>query len=355
MHVLPAYSRILLLTEGRLGVFSSKTAAAMLRYRAADVVGLIDSLRQGQDIRTLIPWSPPLPVFADVPAALAVQPQALFIGVAPAGGVLPPEMRVHILAALSSGLDVINGLHTRLAADPELSRRAAERGARIVDLREPPTGQVVAAGRARTTRCRRVLTVGSDCNVGKMVAAMELATAARKRGRDARFIATGQTGIMICGRGVVLDAVVADFVAGAAEQLVLESADADLCFVEGQGSLAHPGFSGVSLAILHGVCPDALVLVHHTGRTVHRGDSGVPIPPLAWLKRAYELATEPLHPARTVGVLLNTVDLDEAAAHEAARRIEDELEIPVQDAIRTGCERVLEAVLAETSKRAPST
>jgi uncharacterized NAD-dependent epimerase/dehydratase family protein len=354
MHVLPPYSRILVLTEGRLGVFTSKTAAALLRYRASDVVGLIDSTRRGQDVRTLIPWSPAVPIYSNIEEALTARPQALFIGVAPAGGVLPAEMRAHVQAALRAGLDIVNGLHTRLAADPQLRRLAAQRGARVVDLREPPTGQTVAAGRARTTRCLRVLTVGSDCNVGKMVAAWELAAAARNRGYDARFIATGQTGIMIAGRGVVLDAMVADFVAGAAEQLVLEAGDADLCFVEGQGSLAHPGFSGVALSLLHGVCPDALVLVHHAGRSVHRGDSGVPIPPLSLLKQAYERAAELLHPARVMGVLLNTVDLDERAAHEDARRIEGELALPVQDAIRTGCERVLDAVLAEFSREKTS-
>src|SRR5262245_22216212 len=220
MHTLPPYRRILLLTEGQLGVFTSKTAASLLRYRAAGVVGVLDRPAAGRAPRELVPWSPDVPLLPEVRAAAALRPDAVFVGIAPVGGALPDAMRSHLRDSLAAGIDVVSGLHTRISDDAELRSLAEAHGARIFDVREPPAGMPVASTRARQTRCRRVLTVGSDCNVGKMVAALELTAAARKRGRDARFAATGQTGIMIDGRGVAVDAVVSDFAAGAIEELV---------------------------------------------------------------------------------------------------------------------------------------
>lgn len=345
VHVLPPYRRILLLTEGQLGVYSSKTAAVVLRYRAADVVGLIDTPAAGRRVQEVIPWAPPVPILPDIAAAAPLRPDALLIGVAPVGGALPEPMRRHVRAALHAGVDVVSGLHHFLADDAELADLAAASGARIHDLRRPPAERIVASARALTTRCRRVLTVGTDCNVGKMVTALELSRAARRRGLDARFLPTGQTGIMVAGRGVTIDACVADFVAGAVEQMVLDAADADVCFVEGQGSIAHPGFSGVTLSLLHGACPHALLLVHQLGRTQYNAPPRSPLPPIAALIAAYEQAAAFLHPARVVAVALNTLDHDDAAARAAARRLEDELAIPVADPIRDGCERLLDAAL----------
>ncbi len=354
MHRLPDYSRILLLTEGRLGVFTSKTAAALLRYRGEHVVGVIDSVAAGRSLREFIPWAGEQSIFASMADALlsnrplgaSAGRAALFIGIAPTGGALPPEMRRHVVDALAVGLDVVSGLHTFLADDSELANAAARSGARLFDLRRPPAARVVANGRARETRCRRVLTVGSDCNVGKMVAALELTRAARRRGLDARFAATGQTGTMIAGQGVTIDAVVADFVAGAAEQLVLAQRDADVCLIEGQGSLAHPGFSGVTLALLHGCCPDALVFVHHLGRTHFKSAGEFAIPPLRDLFAAYERLSGYLHPARVRAVALNAVDSSEPAYRAAVHALETAFNIPVADPIRDGSDRLLDAVLA---------
>jgi uncharacterized NAD-dependent epimerase/dehydratase family protein len=361
VHVLPPYRRLLLLTEGRLGVFSSKTAAVLLRYRAQDVVAVVDSVAAAGDLRAAVPWAPRVPIIADVRQAASLRPDALFIGVAPVGGALPEEMARHVEAALRVGLDVVSGLHTRLADDPRFAAlarahdsaaaqahtaQACEPAPRILDLRTPPAQQVVASARARDTRCRRVLTVGTDCNVGKMVAALELARAGRAAGLDARFVATGQTGIMIEGRGVAIDAVVADFVAGAVEELVLSVAGCDLCVVEGQGSIGHPGYSGVTLSLLHGVCPDAMVLVHHAGRERHNAEPHHPLAPIRQQIAAYEQAAALLHPARVVAIALNTVNLAKAAAREAAERLEGETGLPTADVMRDGCERLLTACLA---------
>lgn len=344
MRRLSEYRRILVLTEGRLGVFTSKTAACLLRYRSDDIVGIIDSRAAGGDVRDFIPFAAPCPIFAQVVDAAPLRPEALFVGVAPVGGSLPVEMRVHLLNALRAGLDVVSGLHERLSADLELASVARARGAAINDLRTPPAELPIAAARAAGTRCRRVLTIGTDCNVGKMVTAMELALAARARGLIARFVATGQTGMMIADSGIAIDAVPADFVAGAAERLVLENAACDVCFIEGQGSILHPGFSAVSLGLLHGCCPDAMILVHHTGRTSYRAEPYGAIPPLREIVDAHERMAAFLHPARVVGVALNTAGASDAEAAECRRGIESELNLPVADPLRDGCEALLDAL-----------
>lgn len=345
MHVLPAYHRIVLLTEGRLGPFTSKTAAVLLRYRADDVVAIVDSSAAGTDLRSIIPWAPAVPIVADMAATLKLHPEALFVGIAPPGGGLPEHMRRQLKAAIGTGIDIVSGLHQYLSDDDELAGLAKQSGGRIYDLRQPPAKRVLAAGRARNTRCRRILTIGTDGNVGKMVAALELTALARRRGLDARFLATGQTGMMITGTGVAIDAVAADFAPGAAEELVLSAADCDICFVEGQGSIAHPGFSAVTLALLHGACPDALILVHHAGRTHYAADPQVRIPPLTELRAAYEQMTALLHPARIVGVALNPLGQDEWAVRQETRRIEQDLRVPVCDPASTQGEQLLAAIL----------
>ncbi len=345
MHELPTYRRILLLTEGQLGVFTSKTAAVLLRYRPDDIVGVLDSAFAGQPLPGLIPWAPPIPILPGLPEARPLRPDALFIGVAPVGGALPPEMRRHVLEALHAGIDVVSGMHSFLSDDPELAATATASGARILDLRRPPTQRIVASARALTTRCRRVLTVGTDANVGKMVTAVELTRAARERGLDARFVATGQTGIMVSGWGITVDACVADFTAGAVEELVLAVAESDICFIEGQGSIAHPGFSPVTLALIHGGCPHAMILVHQLGRTHYKAPPHGPLPPLAELIAAYEQVASFLHPARVVAVALNSVGYSDEEARAEASRLEEELRLPVADPIRDGCQRLLEAVL----------
>jgi uncharacterized NAD-dependent epimerase/dehydratase family protein len=343
---LPPYHRILLLTEGRLGAFTAKTAATLLRYRPADIVAIVDSTAAGRDVREVIPWAPAVPIVGKVEATLAERPDALFVGVAPPGGELPPAMRRHVESAIEHGLDVVSGLHQFLADDPALAAAADCKGVRLLDLRRPPARRVLACGKARQTRCRRILTVGTDGNVGKMAAALELTAEARRRGLRAEFLATGQSGTMIAGRGIAVDAIASDFAPGAIEELVLSVADADVCFVEGQGSLAHPGFSAVTLALLHGACPDALILVHHAGRTHYSATPEIAIPPLRELRAVYEQVASLLHPARVAGVALNPLGQDERTWRAEARRLEQELRLPVGDVFAGGAERLLDAALA---------
>ncbi|HET7224348.1 MAG TPA: DUF1611 domain-containing protein, partial [Candidatus Eisenbacteria bacterium] len=313
---------VAVLAEASFTPTDGKTAVGVLRYRARDVAAVIDSTRAGRTAQACVGAGGDVPVVADVAAAAARGARALLIGVAPQGGELPPAWRAMVVDALERGWDVLSGLHQWLAEDPQFAVAAAGGGGRIHDVRRPPAGHPIAAMRAAELDARVALTVGSDCNVGKMTASLELVRALRERGARAAFVATGQTGILIAGRGVAVDAVPADFIAGFAEQLVLEAArDADVVVVEGQGSLTHPGYSGVTLGLMHGACPAALVLCHAVARQRLRvaggPEAGIPIPPLPELVALYERAAAWVRPARVAAVALNTLGLDEADARAA--------------------------------------
>ncbi len=338
--------RILILAEGRFSVLDAKTATCVLRYRGGEVVAVLDSVNAGRDCAEVIGVGRGIPVVGTLAEGLARGPDTLLIGVAPRGGRLPAPWRAMLLEALGRGLEVVSGLHTFLADDPELAAAAAAGGEAIWDVRRVPDDLPVASRVADRVPATVALTVGSDCNVGKMTAAMELVLAARGRGRKAVFAPTGQTGLFIGGWGIVVDRVIADFIGGAAEQIVLRNAPgADLIVVEGQGSIHHPGYSGVTLGLLHGSMPDALVLVHQPTRTGTLNDE-IPIPPLRDLIRTYEAAAALLKPAPVVAIALNCYDVDDRAAREFGRRIEAETGLPAVDPVKFGADRLLEPLLA---------
>lgn len=263
--------RLAILAEGAFEPLGAKTAVGVLRYRPGEVAAVVDSTRAGRTAAECVGCGGAVPVVASVAAAAAHGADSLLIGIAPQGGTLPPPWRAAVLDALARGWDVLSGLHAFLADDAEFAAAAARGGGALLDVRRPPAERPVAAGRAAEVPALVVLTVGTDCNVGKMTAALEIAGALRARGVRAAFVATGQTGIVIADRGAPVDAVAADFVAGVTERLVLEAArDADVVLVEGQGSLFHPAFSGVTLGLLHGACPAALVLCDQHGREIGR-------------------------------------------------------------------------------------
>lgn len=336
--------RILILADGELGVFSAKTATSLLRYRPAEIVGVLDRNHAGRTTREVLGVSAAVPIIGTLAEGLRFRPDTLVIGIAPQGGQLPEAWRPILLGAIEAGLTVISGLHVFLADDPELCEAARRRGVTLVDLRRPPTEQPIAHLRARETKARRVLTVGTDCNVGKMVAALELTAAAQRRGHPARFLATGQTGMLIAGGGVTLDRIPGDFMAGFVEKLVVEAEEADLLFIEGQGCLLHPAYSGVTLALLHGSLPDAMILVHHAGRTRLRNQDAA-IPPLADWVRRYEDAVAPLHPSRVVGIAVNPYGLSPEQAAEAIRSAEEETGLPAVDVVTDGADRLLDALI----------
>ncbi len=338
--------RYLILAEGFSGdPHYGKTARGVLRYRREDVVALLDSTRAGQT-------QDGLPIVATVSDALRFDPETALVGVATQGGRFPPAWRELLKSCIRKGLDVESGLHEFLSDDAEISELARRYGVELRDLRKPPPDLNVPTGENMRVPARIVLTVGSECAIGKKTVALELDREARARGVRSQFVPTGQTGIMIAGWGIAVDAVVADFLAGAAERLVVEGArrGGKLLFVEGQGSLAHPAYSGVTLALIHGARADGFVLCHDAAR-VETDLWHTPIPHGPALRDFVELherIAALVYPARVVAVALNTAALDEAAARRAVAGTQEESGLPTDDVVRFGADRLLDAVLART-------
>lgn len=328
-------TRFVALAEGKFGPQSSKTANACIRYSPERVVAVLDSTNAGRTVQDVLGFGGNIPVVATLEDAMPLAPTALLIGIAPQGGTLPESWRVVLRSALENRLDIWSGLHFFVADDPEFAAIAARTGAAIHDLRRPPAALPVATGRVREVGATVVLTVGSDCNIGKMTVQLQVRDAIRDMGHRVGFAATGQTGILIEGRGISVDAVIADFVAGAAEQLVLDTArDADIVLVEGQGSLVHPGYSGVTLGLLHGSLPHAMVLCIQPTRTHIAHNDWVAIPPLDELIRMHEAMALPLRPAPVIAVALNTFDLSDADARAAIAAAHEASGLPCTDPVR---------------------
>jgi uncharacterized NAD-dependent epimerase/dehydratase family protein len=336
--------KVAILAEGQFAPATAKTAIGVLRYAPFDVVAVVDSTCAGKDAVECVGVGAGVPVVASVDEAIARGATVLLIGTAAAGGRIPDGYRAALARALDGGIEVWNGLHERVLADPRLAA-AAERGrAKVRELREPPGDLPIGGHRVRREGARVVLTVGSDAAVGKMTASLEIVSALRRAGERAEFVATGQTGIAIAGGGIAVDAVAADFIAGAAELMVCEAAErADWVIVEGQGSLTHPGFSGVTLGLLHGTAPDLMVLCHNPTRMTIKGfdREGLPIRNLRECIRIYEEAAAWRHPpgypqARVVAVALNTADADEKLARALIQSAALETGLPTADPIRDG-------------------
>lgn len=342
----PPARRLVILTEGQWHVHNAKTAMGVIRYGRDDVVALLDSTIAGRNVAEWMPGHD-IPVVARLADALALgrPPEALLIGIAPTGGRLPEAWRATILEAIRAGLDVLSGLHTFLGDDPEFAAAAAAAGTRIVDYRRPPDRMETAVGRRHRPGRRVLLTVGTDCAIGKMSVALELRRAAVAAGRSAVFVPTGQTGMMIEGWGVAIDRVISDFVQGTCEWL-LEEAEArgDWIIVEGQGSLDHPAYSSVTLGLVHGFTPHAMVLVHKPGLADHDfdhlPDRTFPIQPLRPFIALHEQVAGLVAPSRVVAVALNTSLLAEAAARTEIDRVAAETGLPTGDPVRFGADRL---------------
>ncbi|MCP9926421.1 DUF1611 domain-containing protein [Cyanobium sp. CH-040] len=348
--MLRADQRVVLLQHGGLADLSGKTGLAMLRYRSGPIVAVVDPAHAGRPLLEVSGIDRPVPVVGSLAAALPFEPEVAVVGLAPSGGRLAPEVRADLAAALAAGLSVASGLHSRIGDDPELAPLRRD-PAWIWDLRREPPGLAVASGRAAELPCRRLLALGSDMAVGKMSACLELEAAARRQGLPARFVGTGQAGILISGAGVALDAVRVDYAAGAVEAAVLE-AGADLgsgglLLVEGQGSLAHPG-SSATLPLLRGSQPTDLLLVHRAGQRHLKGLPQLPIPPLAELIAAAEALAalgrpDGLRP-KVRAVALNTAHLDAGAADQACTAVTAETGLFCVDAVRGGACTLLDAL-----------
>jgi uncharacterized NAD-dependent epimerase/dehydratase family protein len=285
-----------------------------------------------------------LPVIAPAEAA-ARGAGSLLIGVAPVGGQLPESWVPTLVQALDAGLDIVSGMHTRLESHPALAAAAARSGARLVNVRHSDGPLPTGTGRKRSGL--RVLTVGTDCALGKKYTALALTKSLQACGAKASFRATGQTGIMIAGDGIAIDAVVADFIAGAAEQLSPDNAADHWDVIEGQGALFHPAYAGVTLGLLHGSQPDALVLCHDPSRTTIEDYPHIPLPSLQEAIRRYVEAAQLTNPnVRCVGVAINSSTLDDSAWAHYRQAVADELGLPVCDPMRGGVDAIARALLA---------
>jgi uncharacterized NAD-dependent epimerase/dehydratase family protein len=341
--------RLAIFAEGLFKLHSGKTAHGVIRYGTREVVCVVDSTQAG---RTAVEVEPfclhPIPVVASVREAIEMGATTLLIGVAPTGGKLDPAWRPALLEAIAAGLDLEAGLHTELSADEELRAAAERAGTKLRDLRAAPLDLTVPKGPySRPDSVRVVHSVGSDTVIGKKVVTLELDRAARERGRRSVYVPTGQTGVAIAGWGIAVDHVISDYVAGAGERLVDEGAErGDLLFVEGQGALFHPAYSGVTLGLLHGSAPDQLILVHKAGARSVRNYPDLPLASLPELIAAYELVTAHVRPAKVTAIALNTSELDEDGARAAIASAQEENGLTADDIVRFGPQRVLDAVLA---------
>jgi uncharacterized NAD-dependent epimerase/dehydratase family protein len=335
--------RILILGEG----FShdshyGKTMRGIIRYGPDPVVAILDSARAGE-------MHEGIPIVGTVNDSLCFDPTVAVVGVATQGGRFPPAWRELLKSCIAKGLDVESGLHEFISDDSELTELAQRHGVELRDLRKPPAGLNVPTGANLEVDATIVLTVGSDCAIGKKTVAVELDLEARRRGLESVFVPTGQTGIAVAGWGIAVDAVVSDFLAGAAEQLVVEGArrGGRLLLVEGQGSLVHPMYSGVTLGLIHGSAPHAFVLCHRAGSTEIEGCPGHPIPPLTELVELHERIALPRRPAKVACIALNTARFqgDDGARREIAVAAA-ETGLPTDDPVRFGSGYLLDSLLA---------
>jgi uncharacterized NAD-dependent epimerase/dehydratase family protein len=337
--------RIFILGEG----FShdphyGKTLRGIVRYGPDPVVAILDSKRAGASHQGI-------PVVGTVEEALPYRPTVAVVGVATQGGRFPPAWRDLLKSCIANGLDIESGLHEFISDDPELTGLAKAHGVALRDLRKPPEGLNVPTGANLEVDAKIVLTVGSDCAIGKKTVAVELDLEARRRGLPSVFVPTGQTGIAIAGWGIAVDAVVADFLAGAAERLVVEGANrgGKLLFVEGQGSLVHPMYSGVTMGLVHGAAPHAFVLCHRAGQSEIEGCPGHVIPPLPELVELHERISLPRRRAKVACIAINTSALEsDDDARAAIRAAADETGLPADDPVRFGSGMLLDSILASS-------
>jgi uncharacterized NAD-dependent epimerase/dehydratase family protein len=356
----PPERRLVILAEGNFGFHHGKTAMGAIRFGQDKVVAVIDSTQAGRNVREWLGDSGrfDIPIVASLSDALGLLPRAngLLIGIAPTGGKLPEDWRAVILAAIRSGLDVHSGLHTFLGDDPELAGAARAAGVRLVDYRRPPDRLDTAVGRRHATGKRVILTVGTDCAIGKMSVALELRRAGQAAGQSAVFVPTGQTGMMIDGWGAAVDRVIADFLQGTVEWLVEEAEGrGDWILVEGQGSLDHPAYSSVTLGLIHGATPHAMVMAHKPGMADHDFDHlpdvRFPIASLPGFIAIHEQVAALVAPSRVVAVALNTSLIrDEAEARRIIEATATETGLPCDDPVRFGGDELWREIAAAVDR-----
>jgi uncharacterized NAD-dependent epimerase/dehydratase family protein len=338
--------RILALAEGRFSPLKSKTANAALIYTPGETVAIIDSTKNGKTAQDVLGYGGDVPVVASIEEGLKFQPTHLLIGIAPSGGRLPDVWREWIKTAICNKMHILSGLHTILSDDDEFAKLAEEHHVTITDWRKIPLEyEVVSKGNYRTRKAKAILTVGVDCNIGKMTTMLQVYNEFLKRGLKSDFIGTGQTGIMISGKGIAVDAVISDYIAGSIEKCI-DASNAEgynYIFVEGQGALTHQGYSGVTFGLMHGTMPDAMIMCVQPTRT--HDDYGLPIPDVNTLIKLHEDVITLFRPTKIVGIGINSIGLTDEQSREEAKKLEDKTGLPAIDAFRFGGEKLTDALL----------
>ena len=338
--------RILALAEGRFSPLKSKTANAALIYMPGEVVAIIDSTKVGKVAHDVLGYGDNVPVINSVEEGVKYQPTHLLIGIAPTGGRLPEVWREWIKTAIKNNMHILSGLHTILSHDEEFVQLAKQNNVTITDWRNiPHEYEVVSKGNYRTRKAKTILTVGADCNIGKMTTMLQVYNEFLKRGLKSDFIGTGQTGIMISGKGIAVDAVISDYIAGSIEKCIDASNDEgyNYIFVEGQGALTHQGYSGVTFGLMHGTMPDAMIMCVQPTRT--HDDYGLPIPDINKLIKLHESVIEFFHPTKVVGIGINSIGLTDEQSNTEAKKLEDKTGLPAIDTFRFGGSKLTDALI----------
>ncbi len=338
--------RIVILAEGKFDPLKSKTANQAIRYIPEEVVGVIDSAQAGRTAQHVLGFGGEIPVFSDLRTSLLKKPDTLLIGIAPTGGRLPEEWRRWILEAIENRLNIISGLHTILSEDEEFTQKASRHGVTLTDLRKiSPEYEVVAKGLWKERKAKTILTVGTDCNAGKMTASLELHREFVRRGLKSDFVATGQTGMLLTGCGFAVDSIISDYVAGGIEHEIEKriSEGAEFVHVEGQGSLTHQGYSSVTLGLLHGTMPDAMIMVHHPARLVD--DYGFPINDVKKFIKLHETILEPFRKSKVVGIAVNTAMMTKQQVEGTIRELEEQTGLPAANVLDGGVSKLTDSLL----------
>ncbi|MDH3695370.1 MAG: DUF1611 domain-containing protein [Gammaproteobacteria bacterium] len=335
---------IAILFDDQLGELNGKMGHGVLRYSPNPLTCVIDSRYDGKRLHDIVDFGDDCPVVGNVEAAANLGARVLILGMAPSGGRLPTHLKSEVDTAVANGMCVINGLHELMAQNyPELKP-----GQWVWDIRIEPAGINIARARAAALDNKRVVIVGTDMAIGKMTVGLEIWKLARERGIKSDFLATGQIGITIAGKGIPLDAIRVDYACGAVEQMVLDAADNDLVVIEGQGSLVHPG-STSNLPLIRGSCPTHFILCHRADADkLWAEDGDVAIPPLDQLIELYEDLSSvcgSYKRAKTVGVALNTYGMSEEQAQEHIELTKQITGLPVTDAVRYGADELLDAIM----------
>ncbi len=334
--------KFVLYAQNRLHALGSKTANGLILFRQEEVQVIVDASKAGLTAQDVLGYGGAIPIVAHVSEALKYEPDTLAIGIAPIGGAVNPDWIPELKIALEAGLNVWAGLH-QFIGDIEALKKYRSL---IWDVRKAPPGLKVAQGHWRERKSKIILTIGSDSNVGKMTTALMLQQQLKKIGLDSIFVGTGQTGMMISGRGVAVDAIISDFSNGAIEaEIDKVDGQAPLIIVEGQGAVTHMGYSAVTMGLIHGAMPDAFILAHQPSR--HTDDYDYPLPDIQYVIDLHEALMRPFKPARVLGINLYSKDMSADETQQACADIYDETDLPVEDMVKNPKRIVAERVLRD--------